>query len=343
MPKMEGNEKKPRPSGYTPSKAFTGTLRAIPLVLVLFIGFAVGVSVYENREGTVRKNLGKRGGAESVILKEAYSHIVSGDYTKAASISADVLRTEPNNSLARFILGLADAKRGLTEEAVANFTKAVELDPDYSLAWFNLGVTEESRDEFERALTAYEKAAKLEPKNQRYRETAEKIREIMTGQGTLERREFDDEKLFLEGTDAVNRGDESGLAYAENVFRSLAKDHPYDSAAQNMLGLTLAKQGKVDEAEKIFLDIVDAEPGFADAWFNLGMVHGSMGRYDDALSDFESARNVSNLETFRKSVSLEIDRMKKLIDSGKNANPVASEPNLPDNSKAEIQDSDLSD
>ena len=51
----------------------------------------------------------------------------------------------------------------LYEEAIPNFTKAIQLYSDYALAYFNRGVSYSNLGEYQNAIDDYTKAIKLDP------------------------------------------------------------------------------------------------------------------------------------------------------------------------------------
>src|SRR3989304_6089362 len=93
----------------------------------------------------------------------------------------------------------------------------------------------------------------------------------------------------------------------------MIEDRPFDIAASNMLAMTLAKQGNLDEAEKLLLAVTRDEPGYADAWYNLGIIHASMGELIRAREDFRMAYSSSSQESFKENAAREIDEIDKLI------------------------------
>jgi len=301
--------------GYTPSQDFRITMKVIPLLLFLFIGLSFGYTQFSSaQENVVDQVMDEFGGTDKVTLKDAYARYMAGDYTQAVKIASRVAYDDPQNALAYHILGLSHAKRGLTEEAAFSFGKAVELDPDFALAWFNLGIVEERRGDYQRAFEAYGKAQELEPKNPRYVEAFERTKRTIIGVTGWDRTHNESENLFMQGIEAVNSDNPEDYIYAENVFRTLLLDRPYDVATRNMLGYALARQGRLDEAEANFTQVVEIEPGFSEAWFNLGTIHRSQGRLEEALTEFETAYSSSSVQSFRDAVAREIDLLKKNIE-----------------------------
>jgi len=315
--------------GFKPSEDLRITLRMIPLVVVLILGFALGLTRAVNPSHGSNPLVDEMGRSHKAQLQDAYSCYVSKDYSHAVATAALVLLEDPENALASHIIGLADARRGLTEEAALSFQRAVALDPDFALAWYDLGVVDESRGEFARALDAYRKASELEPENKTYSAAASRVENIVAGEGGREWRETASERLFLAGVTAVNKGGADDFAYAESIFRNLLEDRPYDIAVRNMLGLVLARQGRLDEAESVLLEVVESEPGYSNAWYNLGMIHRSQGRLEDALNDFETACSSSSIRNFRAVAAKEVDEVKKLLESETVIEPPEN-PDVPD-------------
>jgi Flp pilus assembly protein TadD len=298
---------------YKPSPGFRAALQSIALIIVLILGFSVGLTATRSSAGAAGKLIDSLGGDYKAELEQAYSMIISGDYSGAASIASAVLQADDENPLAYHIMGLAHAHRGLTEEAALSFERATDLYPEFDVAWYDLGVVEESRGQFESALHAYRSAEELKPRTARYVDAANRMAKVVIGEGGWDWQQAEAERMFLDGVAAVNSGEQADLEYAENVFRTLLRDRPYDVASRNMLGLALAKQGEVGEAERVFLQAVSAEPGFADAWYNLGMLHRSQGRLEEALEDFETAYSSSSLDTFRAITQRQIAEIEEIL------------------------------
>jgi len=308
---------------YKPSPGFRAALQAVALIIVLTLGFSVGLTATRSSAGMAGQLIDSLGGDYKAELEQAYSLIISGNYSGAASIALAVIQADDENPLAHHIIGLAHARRGLTEEAALSFSRATELYPEFDVAWYDLGVVEESRGQFERALHAYRRAEEILPRTARYTDAANRMAKVVIGEGGWDWQQAEAERMFLEGIAAVNRGEQSDLEYAENVFRTLLRDRPYDVASRNMLGLVLARQGELNEAERTLMQVVSTEPGFADAWYNLGMLHRSQGRLEEALEDFETAYSSSSLETFRSISQRQIAEIEEMLASETAIEPIA--------------------
>ncbi len=74
--------------------------------------------------------------------------------------------------------GIQVAQRGLWNEAIYRWERAIEIDLDYASAYNNLAVAYEQRGEFEKAQKAYERAAELEPDNMMIQQNFDLFSEI---------------------------------------------------------------------------------------------------------------------------------------------------------------------
>jgi Tfp pilus assembly protein PilF len=74
--------------------------------------------------------------------------------------------------------GIAVAQRGLWQEAVFRWERAVEIDPTYAAAYNNLGIAFEQLGKFGQAGKAYEKALELEPQNLSIQQNYDLFKEI---------------------------------------------------------------------------------------------------------------------------------------------------------------------
>jgi tetratricopeptide (TPR) repeat protein len=306
---------------HLPSPNFKFTNKLLPIILLIVIGFSLGLSNKKTYADSGQSVIENRGGEYKTQLREAYAFIIAENYTEAADVAGEVAQNDPENSVAYLLLGLAYAHRGLSEEASTSLNQAVEIDPDFALAWFNLGVVEESRGNFEPALAAYNHARELEPDKNSYLDAFSRVNNAIIDGALSESPEARSENAFLTAVTYLNQGSDEDLAFAENIFRSLIDDKPYDVEYKNMLALTLAREGRQDEAETILREVVEAEPGYSDAWYNLGMIRESMGHIEEALHDFEMAYNSSSIDSFREIAKSAIDRLSELRETDTNVTP----------------------
>ena len=105
-------------------------------------------------------------------------------------------------------------------------------------------------------------------------------------------------KEYEQGLKLVSRGD---IGQAAEHFQQAISLYPEYLAARNDLGAQYLKLKRVDEAEKLFQAVLDADPKNFNAKFNLGLVRIERKDYLGAISELrqaiaiDSTRPVANL------------------------------------------------
>ena len=61
--------------------------------------------------------------------------------------------------------GITHSGNGEYDQAIAAFTKAIELDPDHSIAYYNRGLAYRIKEDYKRAIADYTKAIEIDPHN----------------------------------------------------------------------------------------------------------------------------------------------------------------------------------
>ena len=95
--------------------------------------------------------------------------------TLAAPVAHADVRSDAK---AQVEFGIAVAQRGLWQEALYRWQRAIAIDPSYAAAWNNLGIAYEHEGRFDKAREAYETATDLEPGNLTIQQNYDLFREI---------------------------------------------------------------------------------------------------------------------------------------------------------------------
>lgn len=98
-----------------------------------------------------------------------------------------VIADPRSEAKAQVAFGILVAQKGLWNEAVFRWEKAIAIDPTYAAAWNNLGIGYEQFGRFEEARNAYEKALVLDPGDMFIRTNYELFREIYDRQNVRRR------------------------------------------------------------------------------------------------------------------------------------------------------------
>jgi len=168
----------------------------------------------------------------------------------------EIVKQEPQNGLGYQGKGLALLKKGAVTEAQRNLSRAVAMKPDLWQAHMGLGIIYDRESRFPDAIEEYHKAIAINPN----------------------------------GAPAFNN---LGMSYFLNgdYERSLEaliqamKLDPSNSRISNNVGMVLVTMGRAEEALRYLANAKDP----ATAYNNLGYLHMSRGRYQEATDAFDKA------------------------------------------------------
>jgi tetratricopeptide (TPR) repeat protein len=188
----------------------------------------------------------------------ALASVDLGQFAVAEAHYRESLAIEPQAAIHND-LGFVLERQGLTDEAVEQYEKALELDPESASAHYNLGVSLARRSEYAAAERQFRAALEQKPSGPAY-----------AGLGLA---------LYRQG-----RVDE-----AITSLRAGIDADPNHAAAYHQLGSVLVEQGKFEEAEANYRLLTGAQPSAA-AHQKLADVLTRLGRTEEAQKEMEMAR-----------------------------------------------------
>jgi serine/threonine-protein kinase len=156
--------------------------------------------------------------------------------------------------------GLTKQAKTQYDEAIADYTKAVDLDPKHARAIMNRGTAKQARGRVDDAILDYTHALELDPKLLQAW--------INRGNGRYGKGQVDD---------AIKDYD-----------KAIELNPAYMVAYYNRGTLKQAK-GLHDDAIADFTKVIDLDPKLAGAYLNRGVSKYSTGRLDEAIDDFSKA------------------------------------------------------
>ncbi|NNE19801.1 MAG: tetratricopeptide repeat protein, partial [Myxococcales bacterium] len=180
----------------------------------------------------------KRPGEAVGILVEAQ---------KKVDITAEVRR----------VLGWAELQRNRLDDAMEQFTKALEMEPRDSSAQFGLAV-------------AYRRKWKLD-------EAAAELAKVEALDAKFPGLALEKGRLAEAGGD---------MDAATESYRSALIESPEDAALKSRMGAVLVLAGKDEEAEKLLREVLDAQPYSAEAEHYLGRIELDRGQLEPARQRF---------------------------------------------------------
>lgn len=176
------------------------------------------------------------------------------------SIWGDAATKSPNKSRPHNNLGLYNFGGGNYDEAVREFTRALEIDAEYPEARNNLGMIYISQGKLDAAEIEINEALRLKPS---YAHAKNNLGAIYMGRDNLE---------------------EALKAFTE----AIEIDDRYAGARDN-LGMTLVRLDRLDEATRHFEINIGHFPKFVSSYNNLGVVYYRQERLREARQKFEEA------------------------------------------------------
>lgn len=203
---------------------------------------------------------GGNGTGSSVLLQEALKLHQSGNLTEAAHLYQKILKIDPGQIDAIFLLGTSSLQQGNLDTAAEFLKKAIALKPDHVRAHNNLGTTLQQQDKFDEAIDCYRNATKLSPD---YADAHYNIGVLLQNQGK------DSEAIA-----SYSRATEINPDYAEAYYN---------------LGIANQELGKLDDALFNYHKTVEIKPGYAEVYNNMGNVFKLQGKLDDAVCAYKKA------------------------------------------------------
>ncbi len=223
--------------------------------------------------------------------------LVDKDYLGALQTMDDMVASYPDQALAYIGRGLMLDSLNKYDDAVADYTKAIELDPEESNGYINRANTYSKQDKFEKALADYTKAIELDPTEP----------DTYSDRGSLYGENGYYDEALADFDKALEMNPESLIAHIyrgalyENTgeldkaledYQQAVKINPQSADAHNSIGTIYNQQGKLDEALTEFNRAIALNPQFATAYSGRGTVYDAQGKYDEAIADFETAINL---------------------------------------------------
>ena len=158
------------------------------------------------------------------------------------------------------ILGFVLQKKNNSNEAILNFSQAINIQPNFDQAHNNLGNVLQETGKFDEAIRSYQKAIKINPN---YAEAYSNLGNALTELG-----KFDE---------------------AAKNQRQALKLNPNHAEFYTNLGSTLTELGKIEEAITNHQKAIKLNPQYAEAYSNLGIALAGLGKFEEAIVNHQHA------------------------------------------------------
>lgn len=205
------------------------------------------------------------------LYSQALAALDSPDAERAYAVTSQLCRTEPGNDVYQRMAGIAALAAERAGEAHRHFSEAVRLAPAPTFAaaaWSGLGHAALLDDNAEKGAAAFERALSLDPD---FAPALAGLGQALVTQGRHKAAEDalrrairmgvnDAKTQALLGNALLGRGDTAGATTALQTARSLDPGAP---VARFLLGRAAKVEGRLEEAQRIFREVLDEHPDYA--------------------------------------------------------------------------------
>jgi tetratricopeptide (TPR) repeat protein/ketosteroid isomerase-like protein len=209
-----------------------------------------------------------------------------GNLTQAMADYTKAIEIDSKNAKAYYNRGNIYGKQGNLTQAIVDYTKAIEIDPKYRDAYYNRGNTYRKQDNFAQAIVDYTQAIEIDPK---YAAAYGNRGNVYQIQGNFQQAIIDYNKAIQINPDMAGFYSNRGNAYQI--------------------------QGNFQQAIADYNKAIELNPNDDDTYYNRGLAHYGIEQYGKSLADYTNATsknpNKEAYENFIKYVPV-----KKVSDTG---------------------------
>jgi protein O-mannosyl-transferase len=196
------------------------------------------------------------------IFFSAKTYTKCGVWENNMTLWNDVISQNQNIALAYYGRGVAFKDENKINEALNDYSKAIQLNPDYADAYYNRGALLLNANKIDEALNDFNKAIQLNPGDAK----------AYSNRGAL----------FLN----ANKIDE-----ALNDFNNAIQLNPHYADAYYNRGNVFYSEKKYEEAISNYSKAIELKSNYAEAYFNRGVAEFHSGKKDAACLDMKQAAN----------------------------------------------------
>jgi tetratricopeptide (TPR) repeat protein len=200
----------------------------------------------------------------NVYLFRGADYFRKGLYDQAVSDFTRAIEINPEHAEAYSNRGVAYVKKGDYDRAISDYNKALEIDPDYAQAYSNRGTAYTVKGDYDRAFSDFDRALKINPRNA----------EACSNRAVAYIRKGDYDRAILDCNSALEIDPEYVNAYSNRA-------------------LAYTRKGEFDLAISDCNRALEINPSFADAYRSRGLAYKAKGEDDKAASDFKKYKEIA--------------------------------------------------
>ena len=197
----------------------------------------------------------------------------------------------PDNALVWYEYGLILKREGKRSDAIEALIKSIHIDSENAWAYYDLAFTYYRNENYEKARHHLQEAVKLDEQNALFWSTLGTINSLL---GDIEKSE--ESHLRAVGLDEWDGRFWSQLgnlyhkigmtAEVERISLNAIQVDPYLDMAWALRGAVLLEKKRFRESIEAFEKVLSINPGYADAWNNIGLAKDALGDIDGAVAAY---------------------------------------------------------
>lgn len=215
---------------------------------------------------TLKKAVEKFPSRIPTLLKFSEYYFILKQYDSSLSTINEIVKLDPQNADAYFMLGMNFREMGDTDKALNSLQRAVEIDADMVDAWILLGDIHEQKGQ-EIALKYYQNAVESNPQN---------IEALHTLAYYYQNHEKVDEAL--------------------NIYKNILDINPKYTDAHLNSGILNLSIDSLDSALAHFNILINMNPKASKAYYYRGLTRELLGEPNKAKNDYQSSMNLNSKE-----------------------------------------------
>ena len=234
--------------------------------------------------------------APKAVFDEALELINAGNPRAAEAVCREAIERNPKDVNMLGMLGAVLVKMRRLDEAEQVLKRTVRLAPTFAKPHEDLGFVLLELERFEEAIEVLQKAVRLDPKLEFAQFNLGKAL-ALTGKGEEADVAFEssfalspERKLLAQ---AARLHKEGQLEEAEKLYRQVLKNNPDNVDAMRMLAMVAATLKRFDDAERLLRRAVGIAPDFLAAVIDLGRILKEQDRFEEAIGYFKKAIEIN--------------------------------------------------
>ena len=234
--------------------------------------------------------------AHKELFQRALTFLQTGDVESAETVCVDLLQQYPEDANFLCLSARALVQLGRFPEASARIERALSINPDFAIAHEVRGEFFFAKGEMSAAVEEFQHALTLNPQREH---TRMKLAQALLYTGQVDEAEDVETEIREASQDNQNIAKAADLEKegkheeAEKIYRQILTRHPDNVSAMRLWARLGIEQEKYGGAEKLLLQAVKVAPGFGRAWADLCTVQFEQEKYDDVIASAKQLIKIS--------------------------------------------------